>query len=164
MRGAAELAERLGRIADRVDSSELTDRIASALQAQARHNATHRPGPMVRTGALVRSIHRYPATRVGPAAFNAIVGPTVVYGRIQELGGHIYPKHLREEIRVKVTDRGRLSIRRVMVGWLSWESGGTRFFAKHVHLPARPYLRPAILEVQRQIPSICDEWWKEVLR
>lgn len=51
------------------------------------------------------------------------VGPTVIYGRIQELGGVILPVHAKV---------------------LSWVDNGERVFAKMVHLPARPYLRPAL--------------------
>lgn len=60
------------------------------------------------------------------------VGPTVVYGRIQELGGWIYP---------------------VLKKLLSWIDPGTgkRVFAKKVHIPAKPYLRPAADEHQSDI-------------
>ena len=54
------------------------------------------------------------------------VGPTVVYGRIQELGGVIKP---------------------VIAKMLSWVGdGGERIFANSVTLPPRPYLRPAVDE------------------
>lgn len=54
------------------------------------------------------------------------IGPSVVYGRIQELGGIIRP---------------------VLKKMLSWTNvNGERIFAFAVHLPARPYLRPAMDE------------------
>ena len=53
------------------------------------------------------------------------VGPTVIYGRIQELGGIVRP---------------------VIAKMLSWVDDGVRIFAKLVHIPARPYLRPAVDE------------------
>lgn len=52
------------------------------------------------------------------------VGPTVVYGRIQELGGVIKP------------------IKKKLLSWV--DENGVRIFAKMVTLPARPYLRPAL--------------------
>jgi len=58
------------------------------------------------------------------------VGPTVVYGRIQELGGVILPVHAK---------------------MLSWVDDGVRIFAKMVHIPARPYLRPAVDEHKQEI-------------
>ncbi len=52
------------------------------------------------------------------------IGPTKVYGRIQELGGIIKP---------------------VIAKMLSWVNDeGQRVFARAVRLPARPYLRPAM--------------------
>jgi len=50
------------------------------------------------------------------------VGPTVIHGRIQELGGVILPVYAK---------------------MLSWVDNGVRIFAKRVQIPARPYLRPA---------------------
>ena len=54
----------------------------------------------------------------------ANIGPTVIYGRIHELGGIIKP------------------ITAKMLSWIS--ETGERVFAKVVHMPARPYLRPAV--------------------
>lgn len=53
-------------------------------------------------------------------------GPSVVYGRIQELGGTIKPVHAK------------------MLHWIS--DTGEHIFANVVHLPPRPYLRPAVDE------------------
>jgi phage gpG-like protein len=58
------------------------------------------------------------------------VGPTVIYGRIQELGGIVKP---------------------VFAKLLSWVDDGVRIFAKMVQIPARPYLRPAVDEHEREI-------------
>ena len=58
------------------------------------------------------------------------VGPTVIYGRIQELGGVVLPVHAK---------------------LLSWVDNGKRIFAKRVQIPARPYLRPAIDEHEKEI-------------
>ena len=59
------------------------------------------------------------------------VGPTVIYGRIQELGGVIKP---------------------VIAKMLSWiGDSGERIFANSVTLPPRPYLRPAVDEHMDEI-------------
>jgi len=58
------------------------------------------------------------------------VGPTVIYGRIHELGGIILPVHAK---------------------MLSWVDNGKRIFAKRVQIPARPYLRPAVDEHENEI-------------
>ena len=58
------------------------------------------------------------------------VGPTVIYGRIQELGGVVLP---------------------VFTKMLSWVDDGKRIFAKRVQIPARPYLRPAMDEHENDI-------------
>ncbi len=51
------------------------------------------------------------------------VGPTVIYGRIQELGGTIFPRRAK---------------------MLHWVDAGGDHFARHVTLPARPYLKPGV--------------------
>jgi phage gpG-like protein len=53
------------------------------------------------------------------------IGPTKIYGRIQELGGLIKPVHAK---------------------MLQWWDHGEAIFAHVVHIPARPYLRPAVDE------------------
>jgi hypothetical protein len=92
---------------------------------------THSPGtsttspagepPALVTGTLRRSIRITPATG-GPERWTSSVRPTVVYARIQELGGDINPI------------RARLLKFRIDGHWYS---------KKKVHLPPRPYMRPA---------------------
>jgi phage gpG-like protein len=60
----------------------------------------------------------------------ADVGPTVIYGRIQELGGIIKPVHKK---------------------FLHFFIDGVEVFTKLVHLPPRPYLRPAIDEHEQEV-------------
>jgi hypothetical protein len=71
------------------------------------------------------SIHTVVVSR-GSNSCLVHVGPSVIYGRIQELGGVIKP----------VTAK--------MLSWVNAE--GERIFANMVHIPARPYLRPALDE------------------
>jgi phage gpG-like protein len=58
------------------------------------------------------------------------VGPTVVYGRIHELGGLIKP---------------------VFAKFLHFVIDGVHISTKLVHMPARPYLRPAVDEHMDEI-------------
>ena len=60
------------------------------------------------------------------------VGPTVIYGRIHELGGIILP------------------VKAKMLSWMD-DDTGERIFAKMVQIPARPYLRPALDEHKDEI-------------
>jgi len=68
---------------------------------------------------------------------SANIGPTLVYGRIHELGGIIKPVHAK------------------MLSWVV-EKGETieRIFAKVVHMPARPYLRPAVEDNKSEIEDV----------
>lgn len=61
------------------------------------------------------------------------VGPTVIYGRIQELGGTIYPRQAK---------------------MLHWVDATGSHFARHVTLPPRPYLKPGVEIVKPLIGSI----------
>jgi phage gpG-like protein len=61
----------------------------------------------------------------------ADVGPTVIYGRIQELGGIIKPIHA------------------AMLHWIN--DAGEDIFAHLVHIPPRPYLRPALDEHREEV-------------
>lgn len=54
------------------------------------------------------------------------IGPSKVYGRIQELGGIIKPVYAK------------------MLSWIN--DSGERVFARSVRIPPRPYLRPAMDE------------------
>jgi hypothetical protein len=75
--------------------------------------------PAIVTGTLRRSLRIVfapPAART-----TSSLAPHTVYARIQEVGGDIYP------------------VRRK---YLRWFEDGAWHFAKHVHLPARPYMLP----------------------
>jgi phage gpG-like protein len=82
------------------------------------------------TNNLGNSIH----TVIGESSTTyaeAEVGTNVVYARIHELGGIIKPVFAR------------------MLHWVT--ESGEHIFAKVVHIPARPYLRPAIDEHMNEI-------------
>jgi phage gpG-like protein len=84
-------------------------------------------GPNVVTGTLRRSIVMEGPVRTGLGTATARVGPTVVYGRIQELGGTITAKNAPYLM-------------------ISFPDGG---FAQvtQVTLPPRPFLEPAVRDV-----------------
>lgn len=71
----------------------LIERNAKAELTTSSHRADERtpsmPGepPSLVTGNLRRSITVTGPTKVGPAGWRGQVGPTAIYGRIQELGG-----------------------------------------------------------------------------
>lgn len=66
----------------------------------------------------------------------AVIGPRVVYGRIQELGGTIRP------IRAKA---------------LHFRIDNRDIFVKQVTLPARPYLGPAVNDHMDEIRAVMQE-------
>lgn len=66
------------------------------------------------------------------------VGPTKVYGRIQELGGVIRPVIAK------------------MLSWIDPDTG-IRIFAKKVVIPPRPYLRPAVDTRKNEIQQAVGE-------
>lgn len=84
------------------------------------------------TNTLANSIH-VELVEASEKSAAVHVGPSVIYGRIQEMGGVIKPVHAKT---------------------LSWiGSEGVRIFANLVHIPARPYLRPAVDEHKPDIEN-----------
>lgn len=88
------------------------------------------------TGALANSIQ---TTLESSSADQAVVavGPTVIYGRIQELGGTIKPLTAKK------------------LHWVN-ENGEHRS-AYEVTLPARPYMKPAVEDHQADIIQAVSE-------
>jgi phage gpG-like protein len=100
------------------------------VESHAKINASRgRPGLISRTGALVGSISTVLGKMLSHEA-EASVGPTVIYGRIHELGGIIRPAKAKA---------------------LRFQVDGHWVAARSVHIPARPYLRPAVDEHQDEI-------------
>lgn len=124
----AELPARLRRLADSVRvhaAVDAADDMAAAYQRSVvlsmKGPSPSAPGtpPARRTGRLAGSIRPESAKLTGPGRATSSVAPHMVYARIQQLGGDIYP------VRAKV---------------LRFKVGGKYRYAKHVHLPARPYM------------------------
>jgi HK97 gp10 family phage protein len=104
------------------------------IEAQAKINAEQVFSGKAR-GELSGSI-KTELTKSSDRSAEVSVGPSVVYGRIQELGGIVRP----------VTAR--------MLSWIG--DTGERIFAKMVRIPPRPYLRPAVDESKDRIAQAVE--------
>ena len=104
-----------------------------------------RPGLIMRLGTLVNAIKTTRAKKSKTYA-EVHIGPgSLIYARIHELGGIIRP----------VTAK--------MLSWVN--DAGERIFAKLVHIPARPYLRPAMDENEESIVgAVKTELWRNITK
>ena len=96
------------------------------------------------SGELAASIRIEGPLPAGPSMWSAKIGPTTVYGRIQEIGGPI---------------PGRRTV--MSHPYLRWYSNGRPVFKRKVHHPARPYLRPAAEAVD--FDGICRRHWADAI-
>ena len=102
------------------------------IEGAAKINASRgRPGLEIGDGTLVNSINVSPSKSTETYA-EVDVGPSVIYGRIHEFGGVIVPVNAK------------------MLSWID-DDTGERIFANAVHIPARPYMRPAVDENEDKI-------------
>lgn len=109
---------------------------ARVIQAQAQINANAVFSSKA-TNALANSI--IVETEGSGSKVSANVGPTVIYGRIHELGG---------------------IIKAVSAKYLHFVIDGVDIFTKTVHIPARPYLRPAVDNNRDKITASISETLK----
>lgn len=100
------------------------------IEAEAKINA-NRVFSAYATNTLASSILTVLSSS-GDTAAEVDVGPTVVYGRIQELGGIIKPVHKK------------------LLAWIDRETGEWAF-ARLVQLLPHPYLRPAVDNHEEEI-------------
>lgn len=146
----AEIARRMDRATDVGVDDGLT--LVQEEAARLLTEKTHPPGtptpsapgepPALISGALRRSIR----ARRDPSSggiHRGRIGPTIVYGRIQELGGTIVPRTAR---------------------MLSWMGGGVRHFARSVHLHARPFMKPAVDASRPRVRARFRELWQTAWR
>lgn len=104
-----------------------------------RVEASAKKGAPVAKGALRASIH----TTFEEGGFRARIGPSVIYGRIRELGGVIVPK-VKKWLRFR-TKAGK---------WVT---------TKRVVQKGKPYMGPALLQnVDAIVRDITNEIWKAV--
>lgn len=97
------------------------------------HASSGRPGLEVGEGALVNSITTTEAKSTRTRA-EVDIGPSVLYARIHEYGGVIVPVAAK------------------MLRWFDAE--GNPIFANAVHIPARPYMRPAVDENEEKVATV----------
>ena len=95
-------------------------------------------------GYLRMSIRSEGPTPLGFARYVGRVGPTAVYGRIRELGGHIRP------------------VRKPMLRWR--DGSGVWHAAMHVYQGPHPYLKPATTVVRRRFRQIMARHWADAIR
>jgi hypothetical protein len=134
----------LARVREATDAG--VDAGLSLIQAGAQQNLAHfshppgtptpsAPGdpPALISGALRRSI-RVRRTKRGPDRYEGRVGPTIVYGRIQELGGQLghNPRHGM------------------------WRTPG--------RLPPRPYLAPAVFNAAPKVRKLLIGLWSRAIK
>ena len=94
------------------------------------------------TGHLVNSI-TVDEIKKGNTKAEVGIGTNVIYARIHELGGIIVP------------------IAAKMLSWV--DDLGNRIFAGAVHIPARPYLRPALDEHENDVTKAVEaEIWRNL--
>lgn len=120
----------LGALGERIDGAlrQSVSDIAHLIQASAMAhapigtvgNSTDPPGNLARS-ILVDG----PTGAAGE--YTAQVGPTVIYGRQRELGGHIYP---------------------TTAGVLRFEKWGEIYYTHHVYQAPEPYMKPGFDEVE----------------
>ena len=143
---AADLVQRTGKLVDRGQSLV---RVAAQDRLS---RMTHEPGtptpappggpPAMISGSLARSIKAKPVRATGPGRFEGLVGPTIVYGPIQERGGTIVAHKM----------------------FLRWYDASGRAFFKHsVTLPARPYMWYAAEDVRDEYRETCIRSWNRGL-
>ena len=108
----------------------------------------------VKTGTLKRSIDTSGPRPTGAVEFTTLVGPTVIYGRLRELGGWI-PGGATPQPK---TDASRPQ-------WLHWvDEAGGEHFARLVHQTGRPYLKPAVEASRARFRALCANRWAGAIR
>ena len=139
--GLEEVQNRIDLLADyltRDASVPMMEEVGQAVSEWMRQNVLS--NFVQRTGALYASID-YAVLSNDAGDVSLFAGPndqTLPYTAIHEFGGDIYP------------------VRRKYLSWIGED--GNRRFAKHVRIPARPYIRPAFTDHEDQIVGIMEDY------
>jgi hypothetical protein len=147
MAGEGEAAAAIDKLIARLDVATAAGVMEGALRLEALGRAAAPIGPShggYSPGSLRRSFRTEGPTPLGFARYVARVGPTTVYGRIRELGGHIYP------------------VRAPMLRWR--DDSGVWHAAKHVYQKPQPYLKPATMLIRRDFNRIMRRHWADAIR
>lgn len=99
-------------------------------------------------GPLAESIHTTGPDRVGTNAFRTRVGPTLVYGRQRELGGHI--------------DAGILTAHYRDPGYWTWN--GSDVFTQHVFQVGQHYLKRGVETSLPRLLRTAQKIWGDTIR
>lgn len=157
VRGVDRWVEQMQELADRLlnATGKAVDYGMTLIQVEAQRQLTrysHERGtptpappggpPALVSGTLKRSIKGRGPRQVSPGRIQGLVGPTVVYGRIQELGGTITP-------------HGQ---------YLRWhDAAGFAHFARSVTLQPRPYMWYAVTLTRSEILENFTWSWNRAL-
>ncbi len=121
---------------------------ADIVQSLARRNLAAK----TKTGRLERSIEVTGPSPTSADRFEALVGPTVVYGRIHELGGHINP----------------LNHPYFAFYWKGHEAPPIlkdgRVLVPHVYQEPQPYLKPAAIIGAKLFREAAIRRWGDAIR
>ncbi|MCX6022999.1 MAG: HK97 gp10 family phage protein [Chloroflexi bacterium] len=157
--GDTALIANLARLSDEMRGAAI-ERAVVAGALLVRNAAVQRA--RVKTGNLRRSIHVGEPWRSGDTV-SVEVGTDLEYAAIHEYGGVVTPKN--GKVLAWVT-RGKRPTS--AAGWKKARKEGRVAFAKKVHIPARPYLRPAldenVAEVQEEIAKALAKLVKAALQ
>ena len=134
--GSEEFREKLRNLSAAARGQIAEDAVtegAAVIQSYAQLNALHGFSRNQR-GTLRNSI--YPEVHRTATGAEAEIGPKVIYGRIQELGGTIRPVKAKV-LHFRIDDRD--------------------IYAKQITLPPRPYLAPAVNDHIDEIRDVMAE-------
>lgn len=145
--GTVQVDARLGRVTAAVRRNVSSAVLKSALQLSAYIKSQKLSGQVlkVRTGRLRASItHRMYEQ---PGSVFATVGTNVVYGRVHEFGLSM-DQTIRSHMRLVSVVFGRVLAQPVQVS--------VRSHTRHVNLPARAFMRPALEERRDEITKAIE--------
>lgn len=119
---------------------DAVDEGATAMQTEGQGFAPHLSGALA---ASITITGPYPS---GVAGFTALVGPTVVYGRIREIGGPIPGRKTTMDH-----------------PYLRWMWNGRPVFKKKVHQHGTGYMLRADTLVRARFNDICVRHWTQAI-
>lgn len=160
--GVQKVLDQLTAIAERVNQAtdSAVDDGLGIIQVETQANlslTTHPPmtptpsppgsPPALIFGTLRRSIRVRRDEGGAPGIYSGRVGPTTIYGRIQELGGRINAQGRR-------------------LAWKMLGASGEPEWqhAAYVDLPPRPFLKPAVEATKERVRQAFRRAWERALR
>lgn len=149
----ADALHAIDTLIERLDlaTQDLVSTAARQVQNEARIRAAKLSGEnaaSIEIDAAKNSGPRYGMTGVplGRYAWSRLVGPTTVYGRIREIGGPI-------------PGRGKT----MSHPYLRWWWNGRPVFKRRVYQHGKPYLRPAVENLERTYLGLATRKWGQAI-